>query len=301
MAGRKGLDVGGDAFLGPLQRGQEYQLLVGDGFADQVAVRQGLLQRRVYDFLFDQEQLARLVLQQLDRQGAVAVAGRLQQDMTQARAGPNDGVVRDANLLRDLVGGLEADAVDVLRQAIGVGLDLVDCALAVGLVDAHRPARADAVGVEEHHDFADDFLLGPRFLNAMAALRPDAVHVLQPGGLLLDDVENLLAEFYDQLLGVNGTNALNHAAAQIFLDALLRGRRSAVEHVSAELEAKLLVLDPASLGGHPLPSADGCQGADHGDQVAVPFGLHLEHGPSVLLVVERNAFDQPGKAFMWSI
>ena len=41
--------------------------------------------------------------------------------------------------------------------------------------------------------------------------------------------------------------------------------------------------------------------ADHGDQVAVPFGLHLEHGPSVLLVVERNAFDQPGKAFMWSI
>ena len=51
---------------------------------------------------------------------------------------------------------------------------------------------------------------------------------------------------------------------------------SAVEHVGAELEAKLLVLDPLALGGHPLSSADRSQGANHGDQVAVPFGLHLE-------------------------
>ena len=53
MAGRKVLDAGGDAFLA-------------------------------------QEQLARLVLKPLDGQGAVAVAGRLQQDMAEARAGPDE-------------------------------------------------------------------------------------------------------------------------------------------------------------------------------------------------------------------
>ena len=90
LAGRKVLDAGGDAFLGPLQRRQEYQLLVGDCLPDQLAVRQGLLQGGVYDFLSDQEQLARLVLKPLDGQGAVAVAGRLQQDMAEARAGPDE-------------------------------------------------------------------------------------------------------------------------------------------------------------------------------------------------------------------
>ena len=244
---------------------QEDQLLVGDRLPDQVAARQGLFQRGVYDFLFDQEQLARLVPEQLDRQGAVPVAGRLQQDMVQTGAGTDDRVVRDADLLRDLVGGLEADAVDVLGQAVWVGLDLLDRALAVGLVDAHRPAGADAVAVEEHHDLADDLLLGPGFLDALAALGADAVHVLQPGGLLLDDVENLLAELLHQLLGVYGADALDHAAAQVLLDALPGGGRGAVEHVGAELEAKLPVLDPAALGGHPLPGADRSQGADHGD------------------------------------
>ena len=132
------------------------------------------------------------------------------------------------------------------------------------------------------------------------ALRPDAVHVLQPAGLLLDDVENLLAELLHQLLGVNGADALDHAAAQVFLDALPGGGRGAVEHLGPELQAKLPVLDPASFGGHPFPGADGCQGADDRDQVAVPLGLHLEHRQAVLLVVERDALDQPGEAFSWS-
>ena len=37
----------------------------------------------------------------------------------------------------------------------------------------------------------------------------------------LDDVEDLLAELVHQLLGVDRADALDHAAAQVFLDALL--------------------------------------------------------------------------------
>src|ERR1035441_482085 len=185
--------------------------------------------------------------------------------MVQTGTGTDERVDGDGDPLGDLVGGLEADAVDVLGQAVWVELDLLDRALAAGLVDAHRPAGADAVAVEEHHDLADDLLLRPGFLDALAALGADAVYVLQAGGLLLDDVKNLLAELLHQLPGVYGANALDHPAAQILLDALPGGGRGTVEHVGAELEAKLPVLDPASLGGHPLPGTDRSQGADHGD------------------------------------
>src|ERR1035438_8659811 len=84
--------------------------------------------------------------------------------------------------------------------------------------------------------------LRPGFLDALAALGADAVHVFQPSGLLLNDVEDALAELSHQLLGVNGADALDHAAAQVFLDALLSRRRGTVEHVGAELEPELAVL-----------------------------------------------------------
>ena len=162
---------------------------------------------------------------------------------------PAEGVVRDADFLRDPVGGLEADAADASGQRVGVGLDALDGGVAVSLVGMHRPARAHAVGVEEDHDVADDLLSGPGVLDALAALVADALHVLQAGGLVLDDVEDPLPELLDQLLGVNKTDALDHAAAQVFLDALLGGARGAVKHLAPELEAKLTVLDPAAFGG----------------------------------------------------
>src|SRR5688500_1804227 len=124
-----------------------------DSLQNQVAAGKRPFQRRVYDFFF--EQLSGLVFQHLYRQSAVAFPGRLDQNMAQARTGTNQGIEGDADLLGNLVGGLEADAVDVLGQSVRIGLDLVDCALPVGFVDAHSPARADAVAMEEHHYLTD--------------------------------------------------------------------------------------------------------------------------------------------------
>lgn len=121
--------------------------------------------------------------------------------------------------------------------------------------------------------------------------RQPAVNVLQSTGLLLDDVENLLAKLAHQFLGVDRADALDHAAPQILLDAFLGGRRSAGEHDGAELETKLAVLDPASFGGQPFSGADGRKRANDGDQVAVPLGFDLEHAKTVLLVKEGNALD----------
>ena len=66
-----------------------------------------------------------------------------------------------ADLSCDLIGGEEADAADVTRQPVRIlGEDLHGVG-AVGTVDAHRAARADAVRVQEHHDVADRALSLP--------------------------------------------------------------------------------------------------------------------------------------------
>jgi hypothetical protein len=53
------------------------------------------------------------------------------------------------------------NAVDVRSQEVRVAAHLLNGTLTVGLVDPHRPAAADAVGVQENHDLADDLLFGP--------------------------------------------------------------------------------------------------------------------------------------------
>jgi hypothetical protein len=55
----------------------------------------------------------------------------------------------DAELGRDQIGGAEADAADVARQAIGVLRDQLDGVGTVGLVDAHRLRGANAVAVQK--------------------------------------------------------------------------------------------------------------------------------------------------------
>ena len=64
----------------------------------------------------------------------------------------HQGGLFNAELHGDGIGRLETDAADIARQAIRVlGHDL-DGVRAVGLVDAHRPRRADA----DHRDHAFD-------------------------------------------------------------------------------------------------------------------------------------------------
>ena len=86
----------------------------------------------------------------------------------------------------------------------------------------------------------------------------NTVHILQPGRLFFNDVKNTLAKLVHQLLRINGTDAFNHAAAQIFLDALFRSRRRAVEHLGPELLAIFLVLHPSPLSRDPFSCTDGC-------------------------------------------
>ena len=74
------------------------------------------------------------------------------QDVAHGGPGPQRRGAVDAEPLGQLVGRLEADAPDVGGQAIGVVPHELDGLVAVGLVDADGPRRADAVRLQEDHD-----------------------------------------------------------------------------------------------------------------------------------------------------
>src|SRR5437868_15405977 len=111
--------------------------------------------------------------------------------------------------------------------------------------------------MEEDHDLADHLLFRPGILDQSPAHRANAFDILQPGRLLLDNIENFLAEFMDQLFGISWPDAFDHAAAQIFLDAFFGSRSCAGERVGAELEAELAVALPASLRRQPFARGHG--------------------------------------------
>ena len=229
------------------------------------------------------------------RQAAMTLVHRFGQRIADARADPDHGRLLDAELHRDRVGRHETDAADVAREAVGVLRHHLHGIGAVGPEYPHRPRRADAVAVQEHHDLADDLLLGPGIGDPLRPHLPDAGHLAQPFRLGLDDIEHLLAERPDQLAGVDRADAPDHAGAEILLDALDRGRLGGAHEARLELLAVGAVVDPLARGGDPLPRSHHGGMADHGDQVAMPPRLRPQDAEAVLRVVEGDALDQTGQ------
>ena len=79
--------------------------------------------------------------------------------------------------------------------------------------------------MQEQHDLADDFLLGPAGNDPLRALRADAGYLAQPRRLVFDNVKHCLAKGAHQLFRINRSNAADHAGAKILLDPLDRRRR----------------------------------------------------------------------------
>ena len=235
----------------------------------------------------------------LDRQAAMPIVHRLGERIGDAGTYADQRGLLDAELGRDLIGGAEADAADVASQAIRVLRDEPNGIGAIGLVDAHRARRADAVAVQEQHDLADDLLLGPAGDDPLRALRADAGHLAQAVGLLLDDVEHGFAEGAHELLRIDRPDAADHAGAEIFLDALDRRRCRRLEERGSELDAMRAVVDPAAARLDELAGRDHRGMAEDGDQIALAAGFDPQHAEAVLGVVERDALDQAGQNLGW--
>ena len=150
--------------------------------------------------------------------------------------------------------------------------------------------------MEENHDLADDFLLGPCGADRAPSFSADSPHLLEPHGLTVDNVEHTLAEFLDQLLSIDRPDALDETACEVFFDALARGGRARLEEFRLELRPVVAILNPGTLGGEPFPRIDARRTADHSDQVAVSIDFYPHNAKPRFLVVKSNPLDQSGHA-----
>ena len=208
---------------------------------------------------------------------------------------PHHGGLLDAQAGRDGVGGDEADAPDVAGQPVGVFGDELDRVGAIGLEDADRARRADAVGVQEQHDLADHLLVRPARDDPLDADGADAGDLAQPLRFPLDHVEHIGAEGADQLLRVDRADPPDHAGAQILLDAFRRGRHRGAQEAGLELEAMGAVVVPDAGRLDELTRRDRGGMADDGDQVAMPTRLDAEDAEPVLRIMEGHPLDQTGQ------
>ena len=290
-------ELRGDAHLGAVQRRQQQAGLAVDGLGDEAFLLdfQG---DRLHDGRLGDLQQRRGGLDELGLDdGAVALVGKGLQHMPHAGLGADHGITGNAQALRQGVRGLEADAVDVQGQAVGIFLHPGDGLGAVGLVDAHGPGRAHAMAVQKDHDVANHLLLGPGRDHAGGALGADAVEFLQAVGGLRDDVEHLGAEGLHQFAGKVRANAFDHARTEVALDALQRGWGHDTQLRGLELQAMRAVGHPAARALDIFPWGDGRGGAHDGDQIAVAAHLDAEDTEARLLTVKGDALHAAREVF----
>ena len=193
-----------------MQAAEEYAGGILDGVGDHRAFGQFQVQRGPDQIVGHFQEPGRERPELFFRQTAMTLVHRFGQRIADARADPDHGRLLDPELHRDRVGGHKTDAADVTREAVRVLRHHLHGIGAVGPEYPHRPRRADAVAVQEHHDLANNLLLGPGIGDPLRPHPADAGHLAQTFRLGLNDVEDLLAERPDQLAGVDRADAPDH-------------------------------------------------------------------------------------------
>ena len=123
---------------------------------------------------FDRQQFDCVFEDHLHRTERVAFILQCAHGVQDARVDALFGIGRKAEIERDLVCSLEADALDVFGQSVGLVLQNALGAAAVLFDQSHALRGRDAIGLQEHHHVAHGMLLIPRGLDRLGALLADA-------------------------------------------------------------------------------------------------------------------------------
>ena len=263
--------------------------------------------------------------------GGVAVFLEGLEGVEEAGVEAGRGVVGEAEVNGDAIGGFEADTVDLAGDFVGLFEENGFGLCAVVLNQLHALAGGDAIRLEEDVEFALGAFFVPGGLDRGGAFFADARDVAEFAGFFGKDAEGVGAESVDDFVGVGFADAGDEAAAEIFADAVDGGRELAREGGDLELGAVLSVVRPLAGELERLAAFDAGEGADDGDEVGAGFcggrgsgsglaadgergrggwagggrgggresgffvGAEFRDGVVVLLVEENNAFEDAGE------
>ena len=116
-------------------------------------------------------------------------------------------------------------------------------------------------------------------------------------GVVLDDIEDLVAERLNEPFGIDGADAADHAGGEVFLHALDRGRLRGLQELRPELQPMRAVILPGPARRHPFAGRDRRRMAKGGDEILLAAHFHAEHAKAVLLVVEGHPLHKAGENF----
>ena len=233
--------------------------------------------------------------QRIVRHVDVAVVVQALQGVQGARLCPQFAVAREAQLFRDDVGGVKADAVDVHGQAVGILAHHRQGLLPVVAVDAHGIGGADPVRLQEHDQVADALMVGPARLDALQRLAAHAADPQQPVRLLVQHAKGVLAEGIHDACGHGFAHALDEAGTEIMADALHGCGQQVLVVFHGKLPPEARVVHPAAHQLQRCPRLRRNHVPHHADHVALGQRAQAQHGVAVFLVVEDDAVEHAGK------
>jgi hypothetical protein len=291
-AAGEGAEVAGQTLLGGVQPPQVDPFpAVRRRLDDHLTLGHEVGQAGGEQLLADPQQGRRLLMEALAGQVDVPAFRALLEGVEEARPRALGRLGRQAERGGHPVGALEADAVDVAGQPVGVVADHRQRRSAIGLVDADGVGGGDAVGLEEDHHLLDLALPFPGPGDLGAALGADARDLRQPLRALLDHLQGRQPEGLHQAPGHDLADAGDEAGAEVALDAEDGGRCHRAVGGDAELAAELAVLLPGPLEAQALAGLDPEEPAHRRHRLATRRRQHLDHAPGVVLAGEDDALE----------
>src|SRR5215213_2838002 len=226
--------------------------LATNGVRDDLSFGQLLDDGRADQFSIYFKQLLGQSGESLDGQGTVSLVGGGLERERDTRPDPLRGSLFHAELGRNRIRRLEADAAHVLGQPVRVLSHDLDGLITIGLENAHRSRRADAMRMQEDHDLPHRLLLGPPRHDARGSHGANSRNVGQTFGSGLNDLEGVNAKGSDDALGHGRSDAAHLTGGKILLNALDTGRWCCLEDLSLELKSVGSVADPEPTRSDPF-------------------------------------------------
>ena len=253
-----------------------------------LALHQQAAHRVLRDLRLNAQHLRRAVHQRVHGQVHVAHGvDRLGQHVLHAADQPRGMLRREAHVPCNRVRRLEAHAVDLVRQAVGILTQHRFTLVAVGLVHLHRKRRTQPCALQKDQRGAHAVLFGEGFGDGRGLLRPDAGDLRQAVGLALQHVQRVHAEVLHDQLGRRRPHAPDQARREVLLHAALGFRAQQLVGIDLDLLSVVPMLHQLAVKDRMLPGVQERQDAHGAD---APRALHIEGDdrPAVCIVAEDD-------------
>ena len=223
----------------------------------------------------------------------MALIGQALQYIQDTCLGPDRGAFFKTHFIGNQVRLEESYAVNIRGQSVWVFLEKGDGIPAVFLEDLNGEGRTHAMFLEKNHDVPDLLLFVPCLPDHVYPFVADPLDFGKIINSVFDNLEGFFPKFFYNTGGHDRAYSLHEARAQIFLNALHRGRKHDPVTGHLELSPEPRMVMPLALHLHKLSGCRGDQVPHHRHWLRVFLRPHPGNRVAGLLVGIGDPLDLP--------